>query len=128
MAGLTPSELHEARVSIASGGARALLFINGGAAVAILGFLASTWNKIPAELVNEASAALWWLTLGVASSASNYSFRYWASMSKQSNWPFRYRVAQVLEWASIVFALSAFVFSIFSLVQGFEASAGATVT
>jgi hypothetical protein len=65
---------------------RALLVINGGGAIALLGFLQAIWSKEPAL----AESVVWgiaWLSVGLSLGACANFFRYKTSQAHQEEWP-----------------------------------------
>ena len=71
----THSEQHQARTSFMTEGSKALMLMNGSAAVAILGFLATTWSRVPKEIVAASLQSLRLFGIGVVAAAAIFVFR-----------------------------------------------------
>ena len=109
---------HEIRAQIATDGAKALLFINGGGIVALLGFLSTVWAAKEADLIIAILQGIWLLALALVSAAANYYFRYWASTTFQREWKIRHWIFWTLEWLSILVSFSIFLFALSTVVSG----------
>jgi formate hydrogenlyase subunit 3/multisubunit Na+/H+ antiporter MnhD subunit len=111
----------EARVEILNGGARALLLINGGGIVALLGLLSRFYpfaedaNKGYVSVVLFGIACL---TLGLLFAAMNYYFRYWASMYWERKKAQEHRRMFWFEKASVIASFAFFFVGAFGLVLG----------
>ena len=108
------------RAEIFTHGVRAALMINGGAAVAILGFLGVIWDKSPG-LVKWAACALLSFALGVLFAATVNFSRYQASLRAQhpqEGNTLDYTVCHRWEWRGVVASLVLFLVGVAVLVRG----------
>lgn len=115
----TDSEYHQVRAAIATEGGKALLVINGGAAVALLGFLAAIWKEQGSnQLALAVLDSFLLFGLGVAAAAANFFFRYWTSVANQNGWKIRFKIYWLLEWASVLLSFFFFLAAVLLLVTG----------
>ena len=120
---------HEVRAQIATEGAKALLLINGGGIVALLGFLSSVWDGGEPALITGILQGIWLLSLALVSAASNFFLRYWASTSFQRDWTRRHRFFRFLEWAVIMLSFLLFLAALWVTLGGAGTAIGpATAT
>lgn len=115
---------HEVRANIATEGAKALLLINGGGIVALLGFLSSVWDEAQPALINGILQGIWLLALALVSAAANFFLRYWASTSFQRGWTRRHQVFRFLEWAVIVLSFLLFLSALSVMLTGAGTAVG----
>ncbi len=117
---------HEARTQILTDGAKALLIINGGGIVALLGVLA---KLLPFKEDDEKFYAtvilvgIGCLSLGLVLAAANYYFRFWASSYHDNQVPEKHlwfykleRLSVILSFVFFILGVSTIVFRIYSHV------------
>ena len=111
-------QYHEIRAHIATEGAKALLIINGGGIVALLGFLSTIWRGGDPVVITAILQGIWLLAIGLTSTVANYFFRYWASTSFQREWTIRHRIFWLLEWLSVAGSFILFLSALYVIVTG----------
>jgi hypothetical protein len=79
------NDAHARRVQALMEGTKALILVNGGAAVSLLAFLQAIWDKPYAKTMIQWSAAAFLVFgAGVALTSGGLVFRYWRSMRPES--------------------------------------------
>ncbi len=112
---------HDARTEILTGGAKALLIINGGGVLALLTLLSELIPFTGKENIIFASIVLFGiacLSMGLVVAAANYYFRYWASSSYDESKKEKHKLYWFLEKASVVLSFILFIVGALGLVIG----------
>lgn len=110
---------HDARTQILTDGAKALLVINGGGIVALLGVLAkllpfsTSDEKYYATVILVGIASL---TIGLVLAAANYYFRFWTSHYWDEGNEEKHPRFYSLERLSVLLSFTFFIFGVLSIV------------
>ncbi len=110
---------HTARTEILTSGAKALLLINGGGIVALLGVLTKLLPPTKDDEKYFASVVLLgigMLSAGLVIAAANYYFRFWASTYWERGETGKHSLYFGLERLSVLFSFGFFVLGVSTVV------------
>lgn len=110
----TDKDYYSSRVEIANQGMKALLAINGGAAVSLLAFLQAVWSDSP-SLIKPTLFGLLIYCIGVAFGAISYQLRVQVSLAHQFKRQ-SYRALNSVSYAVQIGGLVAFLFGSVTMV------------